>query len=115
MRKHSFSTTATAPIELREAKVFKINASRYNLCPEASERFQSFFSKVHDATMTRIISNPVKPSSHYENLGRAWKELADYGSAVRKNDPRKAQEELFDLIVSLVVLGSLSDHLIKID
>lgn len=115
MRNQSFIVTASSPIEVREAKVFKLNASRYNLCPEANERFHTFFSRVQEATMTRIISNPVKPASHYENLGRAWKELADYGSAVRKNDPRKAQEELFDFIVSLVVLGSLSDHLIKID
>lgn len=118
MRKHSFSVptaTAPAPIELREAKVFKINASRYNLCPEANEKVYEYLNQVHQAALDRLISNPVKPGSYHEVLGKAWTELADVGSAVRKKDIHKAKFELFDCVVTLFLLGSLSDHLIKID
>lgn len=115
LRRQSASQTIDAPIEVREAKVFRIPASRMSLCPEETERLYQFLNRVQEAAIERIISNPVKPASHYENLGRIWKELADYGSAVRKNDPHKAQQELVDLTVCLIVSCSLSGHLIKID
>jgi hypothetical protein len=117
MRKHSFTvpSAAPAPIEVREAQVFKLHASRHNLCPEVNQKIIDCLNRVYDAAVDSLISNPVKPSSYHEIIAKAWTELADAGSAVRKKDVRRTKTELFEAAVYMVTSCSLSDHLIKID
>lgn len=115
MKNHAYSLIAPAPVEVREAKVFKLHATRHNLAPEATEKVTKTFEQALDLVISRKMDNPIKPANHYEVVGRATKELFDYTNAVYSNDPREAQRQLFDLFVSIGELASFSDHLIKID
>lgn len=117
MRKHAYSLIAPAPIEVREANVFPIHATRHNLHPEVTRKFDAHSQKVREGAEEKVkeMNDPVKPCNHYEIMGRLMKELTDYVTAVQNNDIHKAKAELSDMELTIFILNSHSDHLIKID
>lgn len=117
MRKVSYSLVESAPVQFREANVFPIHATRHNLHPEVTRKFDTHSQRVREAAEEKVkaMNDPVKPCNHFEIMGRVMKEMSDYVTAVQNNDIHKAKAEFFDMEVNIFILNSTSDHIINID
>jgi len=110
----SFQTTETTYIHVKEKARVRVISSRFALNPDTDRELRKYYYQMYKNGRQRLIEKPVKPASHYEMAGRAQKELNDYLEALRAGNPQKAKAEFQDLINTLALLGSQSDHLVEI-
>jgi len=111
----TYSTTTIQDFIYPQQKVqVRLVCTRVSLHPEVDRKLKKYCFKLYKSIKNELIANPVKPSSHYEIAGRAQKELNDYLEAIRLNQTAKAQVELNDLIKTLGLLESQSDHLYNV-
>ncbi len=108
------TTTSQNLIHLEEQIRVKLVSTCFTLAPEVDSKLRKYFVRLYKNTRRKTIERPTKPCSHYEIAGRAQKELCDYLEAIRLNQPAKAKHELSDLIQTLALLESQSEHLVNI-